>query len=325
MKIKKFILLIIIINVLGACNTKDCQQEISELNSKIEQYKEQEELINTAIADYDKRIVEYKKVEDRLRFYQDSVISLTKKIKRKKYASKKDNQAVNQLMKHIKRLMKKNKAVAERLKKQVNSSIYKNNKTVVDILINNIEDKEKQIAQLENRINNLENEVSGLKIENKTLVYNKTELENKNENLDNENKKLSEITQKLKATNIAISFFNKSDSQIYKPRKFIFRIKKVGICFSVKENSNANAGNYDVYISIVHNKKVLHNSETFFTSSKGVQIGYTIKTAIDYKNKRLNNICANWSREDIKLNTGKYKIEIRTKDGEIIGESNFDL
>lgn len=188
---------------------------------------------------------------------------------------------------------------------------------------------QKELGTLREVLKSYIAQVDSLNTRNQELISENTEVKTHLEQARNENAKITKektelSTQVQKASvittsNIIISPLNKRG----KDETRVSRILKLKVCFTMRENSIATAGQKDVYIRITSaDGSVIAYSETDVFTFQDQQIVYSAKRQVDYENKDLD-VCIYWDNNN-KLALGDYNVDIFT-DGNLIGTSKFTL
>ena len=172
-------------------------------------------------------------------------------------------------------------------------------------------------------------QVDSLNTRNQQLVQENVEVKTNLEQARTENLKISQekdqlSTQVQKASvittsNILVTPLNKRD----KPEKKLKNILKLKVCFTMRENSIAKAGNKDVYIRITRpDGNVIAYSQTDVFDFQGQQIVFSAKRQVEYDNKDID-VCIFWDNNK-QLILGEYTIDIFT-DGSLIGTTKYTI
>ena len=123
----------------------------------------------------------------------------------------------------------------------------------------------------------------------------------------------------IKAKNIQALPLNKRSKEKNKARK----IEKIKVCFTLMENSIADAGKRWVFIRIARpDEIVLASTNNDFFEYEGDQIVYTARREVDYQNQDVD-MCIYFHTLD-ELIPGTYTVDIFT-DGNAIGTTSFYL
>ncbi len=149
-----------------------------------------------------------------------------------------------------------------------------------------------------------------------------TTVETKNVELSKEKDMLNtqvQLAKVLSAKNISVIPMNKSDRENTK----INKVAKVKVCFTVRENSVAEAGTKDVYLRIIRPDEVVlpsGNGETF--EFNGEQVIFSAKRQLEYDNKDID-MCIFWDK-NADLIAGTYTVVLYAGNYEI-GSATFTL
>lgn len=322
-------ILIAVLFLSQACSDS-CEKQVNDLKAEIEAYKEQEEMMTSAMDGYNEQLDQYKLKEDTLASFKDSISLLSEEIKRKGRSSYKDNKKLKQYMEQVRRLLEESRTAADLLKNYVDSvDLGENPALVVELLAKNLDAKEKEINNLQTQVNDLKKQVKGLEFEVTEIKTKKDSVEQKNDKLVQEKEEIINEASDLVATNIGVSFYTKKNKQLDRTKLrgnlfFIKRIQTLKVCVSITENQFAKKGTQKLYICIVHNGKVLHHSNNIFTTPQGKEIGYTIEKQIDFTGDKLR-VCPRWDKKNIDLEKGTYSIVVYSDNGVEIGSTNFTL
>ncbi len=128
-----------------------------------------------------------------------------------------------------------------------------------------------------------------------------------------------QLAKVLSAKNIAVTPQNKSDRENSK----VSKVAKIKVCFTIRENSVAEAGTKDIYIRIIRPDEVVLPSgsgETF--SFNGEQVIFSAKRQLDYENKDIE-MCIFWDK-NADLIAGNYTVILYAENYEI-GSATFAL
>lgn len=172
-----------------------------------------------------------------------------------------------------------------------------------------------QIDSLNTR--NLELTAENIQIKEQITVA-----ETQNVELTKEKEMLStqvQLAKVLSAKNIAVSPQNKSDRDNTK----VSKVAKIKVCFTIRENSVAEAGTKDIYIRIIRPDEVVLPSgsgETFLFN--GEQVIFSAKRQLEYENKDID-MCIFWDK-NADLIAGNYTVILYAENYEI-GSATFTL
>jgi hypothetical protein len=128
-----------------------------------------------------------------------------------------------------------------------------------------------------------------------------------------------ELAKVLSAKNIVVDPQNKSGKSNTKVNK----VTKIKVCFTIRENSVAEAGTKDVYLRIVRPDEVVlpaGNGETF--EFKGEQVIFSAKRQLEYENKDID-MCIFWDK-NADLIPGAYTVVLYAE-GYEVGSATFTL
>jgi hypothetical protein len=142
------------------------------------------------------------------------------------------------------------------------------------------------------------------------------------EELSKKTDELSEtvrFAQKLSATNIEAVGLNRNS----KPKDKISKIQKLRVCFIVRENTVAEAGNKTIYLQITRpDDLVLSSSDGGVVDFSDQSVAYSAKRDVDYANADID-LCIFWDATE-ELIPGTYFVRLYAE-GHEIGTSNFVL
>lgn len=325
MKIRTLLLSVLILFAY-ACGS-NCEEENTRLKGQIAEYEQQEELTALAMNDYDTQLKEYKTKDDSLKMFRDSIDILANKMRSSGKASATDNKAMNSYMSEMQRILSENKKLTASLTQYVDSAdIGENPALVVKVLAQNLDTKEREIIDLQRQIEELQKEVKGLKVELTTITQEKQQIETVNQELNTKNVELTEEVKVLKVSKITNAIFNKNGKNITDNKVKLYNsISTLEVCYTLEKNKFAETGNRNIYICIIKNGNILTNSSSnIFTSENGKQLGYTIKSNVNY-NGELIRTCSKWDVGNTKIEKGTYEILIYDEKGRKIGSDLFSL
>jgi len=149
-----------------------------------------------------------------------------------------------------------------------------------------------------------------------------TSVETQNVELSQQTEMLStqvQLAKVLSAKNIAVTPQNKADRENFK----INKVTKVKVCFTVRENSVAEAGTKDIYIRIIRPDEIVLPSgsgETFTFNEE--QVIYSAKRQLEYEKKDID-MCIFWDK-NADLIAGNYTVILYAENYEI-GSATFTL
>ena len=127
------------------------------------------------------------------------------------------------------------------------------------------------------------------------------------------------IAQKLNAKNIVIEGLNKNSKETPKIKK----VEKIRVCFTVRENNVAEAGNKTIYLQIVRPDDVVLSSPEAGTFTFGDEsMVYSAKRDLEYENADID-MCIYWDATE-ELIPGTYFIGLYAE-GYEIGTGTFAL
>ncbi len=149
-----------------------------------------------------------------------------------------------------------------------------------------------------------------------------TTAETQNQSLSKEKEILNtrvELAKVLSAKNIVVDPQNKSGKNNTK----VSKVTKIKVCFTIRENSVAEAGTKDVFLRIIRPDEVVlpaGNGETF--EFKGEQVIYSAKRQLEYENKDID-MCIFWDK-NADLIPGAYTVVLYAE-GYEVGSATFTL
>jgi FtsZ-binding cell division protein ZapB len=127
------------------------------------------------------------------------------------------------------------------------------------------------------------------------------------------------FAQKLIATNIVAEGLNRNS----KPKDRISKIEKIRVCFTIRENAVAEAGNKTIYLRISRpDEVVLSSPEGGIVDFDDQSIAYSAKRDLDYANEDID-LCVFWDATE-ELIPGTYFISLYAE-GYEIGSTSMAL
>ena len=187
----------------------------------------------------------------------------------------------------------------------------------------------KELSTLREVLKSYIAQVDSLNTRNQQLVSENVKVKTNLDQARSENTKISQEkdqlnTQVQKAavittSNIVITPLDKRG----KDASRISKTLKLKVCFTLRENAIAKAGNKDVYIRITNPAgSVIAYSETEVFNFQGQSIVYSAKRQIEYENKDID-VCIFWDNNN-QLTVGEYTIDLFTE-GNLIGSTKFSM
>ena len=187
----------------------------------------------------------------------------------------------------------------------------------------------KELSTLRDVLKSYIAQVDSLNTRNQQLVSENVKVKTNLEQARSENTKISEEkdqlnTQVQKAavittSNIVITPLDKKG----KDASRISKTLKLKVCFTLRENAIAKAGNKDIYVRITNPAgSVIAYSETEVFNFQGQSIVYSAKRQIEYENKDID-VCIFWDNNN-QLTLGEYTIDLFTE-GNLIGSTKFSM
>ena len=156
-------------------------------------------------------------------------------------------------------------------------------------------------------------------IQVKTQLHSVTKTKEK---LEKEKKELSgkvQIASVIPAKNIVVTPLNKKGKEKYK----VDKVSKLRVCFTLRENAIAEAGNKTVYLRIQRpDSIILASPEAEVFPVDDTKLVCSAKREVEYLNKDLD-MCIYWTN-DGSLIPGKYEVFLYLE-GHKIGQSSFLL
>jgi hypothetical protein len=172
-------------------------------------------------------------------------------------------------------------------------------------------------------------QIDSLNTRNRALTEENVQVKEKLSTAETQNQSLSkekeilntrvELAKVLSAKNIVVDPQNKSGKNNLKVNK----VTKIKVCFTIRENSVAEAGTKDVFLRIIRPDEVVlpaGNGETF--EFKGEQVIYSAKRQLEYENKDID-MCIFWDK-NADLIPGAYTVVLYAE-GYEIGSATFTL
>ncbi|MBN2814117.1 MAG: hypothetical protein JXQ80_08575 [Bacteroidales bacterium] len=172
-----------------------------------------------------------------------------------------------------------------------------------------------QIDSLNTRNRELTAENIQVKEQLTTVETQNVELSREKDMLNNQ----VQLAKVLSAKNIVATPLNKSNRENSK----INKVAKVKVCFTVRENAVAEAGNKDIYLRIIRPDEVVlpsGNGETF--EFNGEQVIFSAKRQLEYDKKDID-MCIFWDK-NADLIAGNYTVVLYAENYEI-GSATFTL
>jgi hypothetical protein len=172
-------------------------------------------------------------------------------------------------------------------------------------------------------------QIDSLNTRNKLLASENTEIKQQISQVRNTNTELSKVKEELsskvevasiiQAKNIAAVSLNKKRKETTR----INLLDKLRICFTLRENPLAQAGQKDVYMRVVRpDSLVVTSSPDNLFEYKGNKIIYSATRQVDYMNQDIEVCIFLDNNGDFVV--GNYSVELYLEDN-IIGRTNFML
>lgn len=172
-------------------------------------------------------------------------------------------------------------------------------------------------------------QIDSLNTRNKLLTSENTEIKQQISEVRNTNTELSKVKEELtskvevasiiQAKNIAAVSLNKKRKETTR----IGNLDKLRICFTLRENPLAKAGQKDVYMRVIRpDSLVVASSPDNLFEYKGNKIIYSATRQVDYSNQDIEVCIFLDNKGDFII--GNYSVELYLEDN-IIGRTNFML
>jgi hypothetical protein len=172
-------------------------------------------------------------------------------------------------------------------------------------------------------------QIDSLNTRNKMLTSENTEIKQQITQVRNTNTELSkakeelstkvEVASVIQAKNIAAVSLNKKRKETTR----INNLDKLRICFTLRENPLAKAGQKDVYMRVIRpDSLVVTSSPDNLFDYKGNKIIYSSTRQVDYMNQDIEVCIFMDNKGDFII--GNYSVELYL-DNNIIGRTNFML
>jgi hypothetical protein len=172
------------------------------------------------------------------------------------------------------------------------------------------------------QIDSLNTRNRSLTEENMQVKEKLTTAETQNVSLSKEKEILNtqvQLAKVLSAKNIVAEPQNKGG----KENTRINKVTKIKVCFTIRENSVAEAGTKDIYLRIIRPDEVVLPSGTGETFEfKGEQVIFSAKRQLEYENKDID-MCIFWDK-NADLIAGAYTV-ILYGEGYEVGSATFTL
>jgi len=172
-------------------------------------------------------------------------------------------------------------------------------------------------------------QIDSLNTRNKLLVSENTEIKQQINQVRNSNTELSKVKEELNSKVEVASVIQAKDIvavSLNKKRKETTRIgnlDKLRICFTLRENPLAQAGQKDVYMRVIRpDSLVVTGSPDNLFEYKGNKIIYSATRQVDYMNQDIDVCIFLDNNGDFVV--GNYSVELYLENN-IIGKTNFML
>jgi len=172
-------------------------------------------------------------------------------------------------------------------------------------------------------------QIDSLNTRNKLLSAENTEIHQKITQVQNTNTELSKVKDELSSKVEIASIIQAKDivaASLNKKRKETTRINlldKLRICFTLRENALAKAGQKEVFMRVLRpDSLVITSSSNNLFEYKGNKIVYSASRVVDYMNQDIEVCIFLDNTGDFII--GNYSVELYLEDN-IIGRTNFML
>ena len=172
-------------------------------------------------------------------------------------------------------------------------------------------------------------QIDSLNTKNKMLASENTEIKQQITQVQNTNSELSKVKEELSNKVEVASIIQAKDIvavSLNKKQKVTTRINlldKLRICFTLRENPLAKAGQKDVYMRVIRpDSLVITSSHDNLFDYKGNKIIYSANRQIDYLNQDIEMCIFLDNTKDFII--GNYSVELYLENN-IIGRTNFML
>ena len=217
----------------------------------------------------------------------------------------------------------------------LNAGLEKEKKRIVQLLSINasntqlIKKYKSEITTMREIMKSYIVQIDSLNSRNKILVTENTEIRQQITKVRNTNTELSKVKEELSTKVEIASVIQAKDIvavSLNKKRKETTKINlldKIRICFTLRENPLAQAGQKEVYMRVIRpDSLVITNSPDNFFDYKGSKIIYSANRAVDYINQDIEMCIFVDNTGDFIV--GNYSVELYLEDN-IIGRTNFML
>jgi hypothetical protein len=187
----------------------------------------------------------------------------------------------------------------------------------------------KELSTLRNVMKSYIVQIDSLNTRNKMLTAENIDVRSRLQRAENEKEELTEIKEDL-SKKVEVASVIKAANIIAEPinerGKFkdkINKMTKVRVCFTLRENAIAVAGNKFVYIRIIRPDEVVvvTSAENLFETLDG-PLAYSARREVEYLNQDVD-LCIYYDN-DGQFIPGTYQINLFT-DGNVIGSTTFLL
>ena len=289
-----YILMVSLLAVSVSCGLggdESERQRADSLEALLMQYIDADNQKSLMLMDYEQSISSFGNFLDSIKIREMAIDSLKSVLKRKGGgSSSSEARQIRDLVKQMQDFIAQNQDIAVEFQK----SGYKNAtaQQLMNLMINTIESKQKEITSLASELANLKIKVRDLEDENAGLVQEIAQTTQQKEEAE-------QTAAKLSLSNIKITL-----PDVRKAKK----VDSINIRFNINENKYTQAKNLTVYIRITDQKgNLLTNSETGFFDYQGRQIAYTTKKTAHYSGKK-TPLSLTWHTDGITLTPGQYTV-----------------
>lgn len=289
----------------GLGGAEEEKMRADSLETLLLQYMDSDNQKSLMLLDYEQSISTFGNFLDSIKIREMEIDSLKSVIKRKGGSSS-DAKQIQELVKQIQKYISQNQAIAE----EFQNSGYKSASAqqLINLMLNSIDSKQKEVANLKTELSNLKIKVKDLQEENAGLVQEIAQTTQQKEEAE-------QTASKLSLSNIKINL-----PDVRKAKK----VDSVNIKFAINENKYAQPGNVTVYIRISDQKgTILRTSESGMFDYLGSEIAYTAKKSSYFSGKK-TPLSLTWHTDGITLTPGQYTVSFFLDDTEV-EEASFLL
>ncbi|MCQ2974435.1 MAG: hypothetical protein MJ211_06440 [Bacteroidales bacterium] len=300
-RILNILLLSIFSTIMFSCNMINggSQYEIDSLQTLLDEYILRDSIKSAMIENYDNSISKFGNIQDSIKARELAIDSLRSVIKYKGYTTKDQSAQLNKLINQIRSFISQNQEIATKFQ----NSGYKSASAqqLVNMMLNTIEAKQKELVQLQEQVNQLSQKVSNLQEQNAELT---NTISQKNEELT----QIQNDASKLTLSNVKVTL-----PDVKKAKK----INSIQFDYSINENKYAKEKSVTIYIRVYdENGNVLNNSESGLFNYQGNSIAYTTKSKVSYNGQKVSETVI-WNTDGVILTPGKYLVSFFVNGAEI--------